>query len=142
MTNSKSINPLEKTLSYIKNAQFPYLTKIIVKNKSDIAPEKEDQKIKKFLNFFSFINTREISVKTGENIDDLLNEIYKAVNPKSPNNNLLPINQVRKSDSNKFSKMKYDGVVSLILVGDQNVGKSNFLISYAVMRCISHTFHI
>ena len=72
----------KKILSYIKNAQFSYLTKIIVNNKLDIAPEKEDQKIKKFLNFYSFINTREISVKTGENIDDLLNEIYKAVNPE------------------------------------------------------------
>ena len=68
-------------------------------------------------------------MKTGENIDYLLNEIYKAVNPESINNNLLPMNQVDKYTFKDFTKKNCKGI-SLILVGNTIVGKTCFIQRY------------
>ena len=94
-------------------------------------PEKEHNEIKKFLNFYSYIVNIEISAKTKENLNDLLNEIYKAVNPEPSNNNLLPINQVTKYSGKELLRMNYDGALSLILVGSSGVGKTNFMTRFS-----------
>ena len=69
-------------------------------------------------------------MKTGDYLDQLLNQIYNEVNPNLSRKNLLPINQVAKftHDINKIEKC--EDALSLILLGSDMVGKSTFLETY------------
>ena len=71
-----------------------------------------------------------ISLKTGDNLDQLINQIYNEVNPNLPGENLLPINQVAKftHDKNKIEKCK--SALSLILLGSVCAGKTSFFDRY------------
>ena len=131
ITNHNSIYPIKQILSYIKNDRFPYLKKIIVKNKIDIMPEEEHPELKKFNNFYSSIDNLEFSMKEGDYLDELLNKIYNAINSDSPNKNLIPINNIKKNTLIETIKGEYKGSISLILVGNSAVGKSSFMKRYS-----------
>ena len=130
ISNPQSFKPIEKLLTNIKENTHPYLKKIIIENKSDIKIEKVDKTITNFNNFFSYLDNITISLKTGDNFENLLNEIYNSINPVSQEKNLLPINQVVRNNLNSYSKIYLKGSISLILVGDQNVGKTSLLLRY------------
>lgn len=72
-----------------------------------------------------------ISLKTGDNLDQLLNQIYNEVNPNSSGKNLLPINQVAKFIHDFKNQIeKCENALSLILLGSDMAGKTTFLERY------------
>ena len=130
MTNPKSIRPIRNIMNYISEVKYPYLTEIIIQNKLDIMEEIPHEELKKFNNFYYDKNNIELSLKTGENLDELLNNIYEAINSDSPEKKSIPINQVSKFTLKDFSREKNIKSCSLILIGDSAVGKTNFMFRY------------
>ena len=131
MTNPECINPIKNILDHIKDNISPNLKIIIVENKSDIQTETENKELKKFNNFYSVFDIMEISIKTGDNFDELINSIYEAVNYDKKDNNSIPINQVSRASPKLLENEKFKKSISLILVGDTTVGKTNFLLRYS-----------
>ena len=129
MNNHESFTPIKNIFAGIDNDKFPNLSKIIVENKSDLKSEKPNEELQKFINGNPNVGYIEISLKNGDNVDNLLNKIYDAVN--SPKNVLIPINKVAKGTSNKYSIDNCEKPFSLILVGNTAVGKTNLMARYA-----------
>ena len=125
MTNSKSLDLIKDIIVNIDNDKYPYLKKILVENKSDIKSENSNDELQQFINDNEDIEYIIISVKTGDNIDNLLDKIYNEVN--SPDNN-IPINKIAKTNL----KEDLDATFSLILLGESSVGKTNFMMRYSL----------
>ena len=111
--NKKSINSIKDILAIIDNEKYPFMKRIIVENKLDIMPEKENEEIKKLLNFYQFLDKAEISLKTGNNFE-----------------NLFPLDKITKYALKDYPKEEYEASISLILLGDNAVGKSCFMNRY------------
>ena len=128
-TNPDSFDKVKTIISFIKDESYPNLKKIIVENKSDINTEKQNVALKNFVNFYPNIGYTSISLKTGDNFEDLLIQIYNEINPEK---NIFPLDKVAKcSLKADYVNENYKGAFSLILVGDTQVGKSNFMTRYA-----------
>ena len=127
LANSKTFDPVKELISIIDQSKFPDLKSILVANKSDI--KKENDNIKEFINKKKNIEYIEISIKNGTNVENLIKKIDTAVNSK---NNDFPINQVScyLNNINYSQKMKFKGSISLILIGNSGVGKSNLMRRY------------
>ena len=110
------------------------MKKIIILNKIDINKEPNDI-IKNFINDNPDIEQISISIKNGNNIDELLIKIYEEIN--SEGKKLVPIYQVMKRKftikmKEKLDKeFKFKSLFSIILLGDSGVGKTNFMTRYA-----------
>ena len=114
---------------------YPFLKKILVLNKSDL----EDNREINFLEINDFlyenkvldIESEEISLKTKDNIDKLLNKINISLNKIK---NEIPINIVYQSDKNidinTNSITEIQSTITVILIGDSAVGKTCFLGRY------------
>ena len=130
--NKKSIDAVKEIMTKIENEKYPFMKRIIVENKSDINREEEENKeIKKLLNFYPYLYKEEISLKTGDNFENLLNQIYKEINSNSSEKNSFPLDQVAKCALSVNKRENYEGSISLILLGDSGVGKSNFMSRYS-----------
>ena len=94
ITNYKSFELVKKKfISEIDKANYPYLKIIIVENKSDLINVIDNEEYKKYKNNNPNIDyIIKISLKTGDYLDQLLNQIYNEVNPNLSRKNLLPIN--------------------------------------------------
>ena len=115
----------------INNEKYPFMKRLIVENKSDIIPEEENEEIKKLLNYYPFLDNIKISLKTGNNLENLLIQIYDKINSNSSEENLFPLDKVNKYTTILYQKEEYEGSISLMLLGDGRVGKSNFMTRYA-----------
>ena len=110
------------------------MKKIIILNKIDINKEPNDI-IKNFINDNPDMEQISISIKNGNNIDELLIKIYEEIN--SEGKILVPIYQVMKRKftikmKEKLDKeFKFKSLFSIILLGDSGVGKTNFMTRYA-----------
>ena len=110
------------------------MKKIIILNKIDINKEPNDI-IKNFINDNPDMEQISISIKNGNNIDELLIKIYEEIN--SEGKKLVPIYQVMKRKytikmKEKLDKeFKFKSLFSIILLGDSGVGKTNFMTRYA-----------
>ena len=69
----------------------------------------------------------EISIKNGDNIQELIKKINEAVNETK---NELPSNIVSEAVEKKANLMNAQGSLSFILIGDSTVGKTCFLNRY------------
>ena len=133
VTEENSFDSVKQFILSFKD-KYSNIKKIIIENKSDIKPETENTELKKFINFYSNnynLALEEISVKTGDNFEGLLNKIYNEVNDNSADKKGIAINNI---DNCSFSEGKNEeckGSISLILLGNSNVGKTNFMTRYA-----------
>ena len=59
-----------------------------------------------------------------------MNKIYNIINSDSPENLLLPINKITKYASEELDIKDCEDSISLLLVGDSEVGKTNFMMRY------------
>ena len=59
-----------------------------------------------------------------------MNKIYNIINSDSPENLLLPINKITKYASEELDIKDCEDSISLLLVGDSEVGKTNFMTRY------------
>ena len=130
MTNYESLTPIKNLMVNIDDDKYPYLKKIIVENKSDLTPQGPNKEFEEYLNDHSNIEHISISLKNGDNFENLLQKIYNAVNPDSPDKNNLPINKVSKCMTKDISKANCKASINLILLGDSAVGKTNFMSRY------------
>ena len=134
-SNNNNLDSIETIISYMDEDKEKYsdIKIIIVENKIDINKEPNND-IKDFIDNNPDIEQISISIKNGNNLDELLNKIYEEVN-SIENNNIIPTNHVKKM---KFSvKMKeklnkeFKSSFSIILLGNSGVGKTNFMTRYA-----------
>ena len=123
--NFKYINDL-----YINIDKYKYsnLKIILVQNKIDIEPEKQNEELNKFINEHPDIDHIKISIKNNINLNDLLLKIYNIFN--SQEKTFIPLNQVSKCKYSSKININLENSCSLILLGSQNVGKTNFLTRY------------
>ena len=126
--NPESFNLIKKLIDNIDMNKYPYLTKILVQNKSDLESERKISinEIKEFLDNNKSFDSLEISLKNGLNIQDLIKKINTAVNES---NNELPLNIVSEAKEKKLGIMA-EGTLSVILIGDSRVGKTCLLSRY------------
>ena len=123
VTNPNSFDSIENVMTNINKNKYPYLKKIIVENKSDLDPKKPNEKLNKYIIDNPDIDHITISLKNGNNLDELLLKIYNEIN--SPKKELI-INQVKERECKLNEKVDYKGQISLILLGNSAVGKTNF----------------
>ena len=110
--------------------KYPYLKIILTKNKNDQESIRQisNFEIKEYLDNNKSIDSIDISTKDGENIQELINKINKALNETK---NDLPINLVSESQMKVKRLMNtVVGSLSLILIGDSGVGKTCFFDRY------------
>ena len=73
------------------------------------------------------MDTQKLSIKNGDNIQELINKINIAINETK---NELPINIVSELNLKPADLLNQSGSLSFILIGDSNVGKNDFLNIY------------
>ena len=119
----------------IDEEKFPFLKKILIENKLDLESQKQVSgfDMKEFLDKYPSIQSEKISLKDDDSLQGLLSTIYSAVN--NPNNNLA-INKVLISQSKTDKGVECESSISLILIGDTQVGKTNYLTRYINNRFI------
>ena len=83
--------------------------------------------IQQYLKTNSFLDTIEISLKTGSGVKDLLSKINKNISEK---NSELPMNVVYEVIERKKNLNNTQSSLSFILIGDSTVGKTCFLTRY------------
>ena len=105
----------------------PNMKIIIVENKSDLECKKPNENMNKYINDNPDIDHIIISIKNGNNLDELLLKIYNEIN--SPNK-LIPVNQVSRNAFKSGQKKELEGDICLILLGNSMVGKTNFFTRY------------
>ena len=125
MTNSKSLDPIKTLFFNIEKKEYPFLKKILVETKSDLEPKIQKEEIQKFIDENPNTEHFTISAKNGNNIDELLLKIYNEVN--SPEKDSIPINKTQKCNVDDVPRDQIKGELSIILLGDSGVGKTNFL---------------
>ena len=123
ITNLESFELIQSLISNIEINKYPYLKMILIQNKCD---QEDNRKISKekfgdFINKNNSIESLEISSKDGKNIPELINKINIAVNESK---NKLPSNIVSEAQGQKKTLMNVSGSLSLVLVGDSQVGKT------------------
>ena len=129
ISNSKSFKLIKNLILAIDDNKFPYLKKILIENKLDLEDKREVSgfDIKEFLDKYPSLQSEKLSLKDGDSVQNLLSKINIAVNDS---NNNLPINNVFISQNKKERLENYESSISLILIGDTQVGKTNFLTRY------------
>ena len=109
--------------------KFPYLKRILVQNKYDLESTRKvtSYEVKEYLDNNQSLDSLEISLKSGDNIKELLKKINAYVNETK---NELPSNIVSESLDKKVGIINGQGSLSFILIGDSTVGKTCFLTRY------------
>ena len=129
ITNQDSFKLIKDLISLIMPSKFPYLKKILVQNKLDLESTRQitSFEIKQYLDNNTSLDNQEISIKDGQNLQELLKKINIAVNETK---NELPINIVSEALDKKLVSMIDQGALSVILIGDSSVGKTCFYSRY------------
>ena len=129
ITNTDSFKLIKDLLKVIKIEKFPYLKRILVQNKLDLESTRQVTgfEIKEYLDSNTNLDNQEISLKSGDNMNELLKKINTAVNETK---NELPTNIVSEALDKKISLINGQGALSFILIGDSTVGKTCFLTRY------------
>ena len=134
ITSNESFRLIKDLLNLIKQELYPFLRKILVLNKLDLNHRRQVNFVE-ITDFFYEnkeleLDNIEISLKTEENLDKLLEKINIAINKIK---NQIPINILYETDLNTYNNKEIDkelDSITIILVGDSSVGKSCFLGRY------------
>ena len=133
MTNINGIYPIKSLISVINNEKYSYLTKIMVEIKSDKMSGIKKDELNYLINNQTNMDHIIINSKKEENMDKLLDIIYDSVNSDLPEKNEIPINHIAKYDLKSCPIEEINESISLILVGDTGVGKSDFMDRFAII---------
>ena len=131
---------MKELINQIHLENFISLQLILVQNKIDLESKRKitANEIKEFLHENTFIQNENISLKTGENINNLLIKIYTAINGVKTK---LPCDLILESTEKITSLINYSGSLSFILIGDSTVGKSCFFKRYFKNEFSIEIFH-
>ena len=130
ITSNESFKLMKDLLNIIKENLYPFLKKIMVLNKIDLNHQRKIN----FLEITDFFHENseleldniEVSLKTEENLDNLLEKINNNINILK---NQIPINIIYETDLLEY-RNKDINQMSIILIGDSAVGKTCFLGRY------------
>ena len=140
ITSKNSFDLIQKLIRNIDMDKFPALKRIFVQNKKDLESQREinSNEIEEFLRGNITIQNEEISLKTGENFNNLLNKCYSAINDTQKK---FPCDLILESTEISTSFINYTGSLSFILIGDSTVGKSCFFKRYFRNEFSEGIFH-
>ena len=129
ITNKDSFQLIQELLKAINVSKFSYLKLILVLNKLDLESTRQvtSYEVNEYLENNKNLDNQEISLKSGDNLKELLKKINAAVNETK---NELPINIVSEALDKKINLINGQGALSFILIGDSTVGKTCFLTRY------------
>ena len=129
ITNADSFKLIKELIGNINMSKYPYLKAILVQNKLDLESTRQVSsfELKEYLESTKSFDSQEISIKNGDNIQELLRKINTAVNESK---NELATNIVSESIVKKNNLMNESGALTFILIGDSMVGKTCFLNRY------------
>ena len=101
ITNTESFAIIKELINNINASKYPYLKQILVLNKLDLESTRQVStlELKEYLDNNKFIDSQEISVKNGDNIQELLRKINEAINESK---NELPSNIVSEAVDKKI----------------------------------------
>ena len=129
---------INEILSNNKNEHFPPLAKIIINNKIDLEVSRliSTFDVKNFLESNKDILNFDLSLKTGQNYNELFNKIIQILTNSNKNMIIsqLPCHLISEAkllvNSDDYTKNNLICVINCILIGDSEVGKSSFLNRY------------
>ena len=129
ITNTDSFSLIKDLIKTVDMNKFPYIKAILLPNKLDMESTRtvSSFELKEFLENNKSLDNLEISIKNGDNIQELIKKINSAVNETK---NELPSNIVSEALEKKANLMNSQGALSFILIGDSTVGKTCFLNRY------------
>ena len=130
MSDEETFKPMRRIMDLLDNNKYPDLKKILVQNKSDIEPESPSDEINKYIFEHLEIDNIKISVKDDKNLEELKLKIYNEIN--SPIKNITPMDRIQKCNrkydiQNLRNIDDYMKSISIILLGNTSVGKTNFM---------------
>ena len=133
MSDEETFKPMRRIMDLLDNNKYPDLKKILVQNKSDIEPESPSDEINKYIFEHLEIDNIKISVKDDKNLEELKLKIYNEIN--SPIKNITPMDRIQKCNKkydiqNLRNIDEYMKSISIILLGNTGVGKTNFMMRY------------
>ena len=140
ITSKNSFDLIQKLINNIEIDKFPSLKRIFIQNKKDLGSQREinSNEIEEFLRKNITIENEDISLKTGENFNNLLNKCYSAINDTQKK---FPCDYILESTDINTSFINYAGSLSFILIGDSTVGKSCFFKRYFRNEFSEGIFH-
>ena len=125
ITSQESFEGVKNVIKVIDNAKNPYLTKIVVCNKSDLEENRAVSKLefKEYTDRDPTLQSIELTLKGEESqFQILLHKIYDAVYPQM----LIPSNVISDSETSSPSKRR----VYLLILGESEVGKTSLIKRY------------
>ena len=121
--NKKSFDLIKDLYISIPNKN-KFLKKILVLNKNDLETSRivTDYEIQEYVKDKKDLDLITISIKTGENLNQLIDKIYNAVNDTQSE---FPLNIVSISLGKKLNLLSSQSTLTFILIGDSDVGKTS-----------------
>ena len=130
VTNNNSLKEIESLIEFLisNNSKKQMYKFLILSNKIDLYSQRDvgSYEINELIEKYQNIYQLEISLKTKENFDNLinlLNEILYKNKEFNPNDLIKPQNPP--INSNKLNT--FSGIINIILLGNSTVGKTSFI---------------
>ena len=126
ITDKESFNQIKKLKESIDFSEYSYLKLILVENKIDIENQKEieEEDINTFMKENNIDDKIHLSIKEGTGFEQLVEKMNSFTSNKE---NDIPINYIAQDCSEiSRSNLNAEKTITLILIGDTNVGKTCF----------------
>ena len=128
ITDPESLDQIEKLFEEIKFSDFSHLKKILVENKIDAKREISEENIKNFIDNNNIEKNFRISVKNGQGIEELANQVKEYLNyleKDIPNNFCSQIIDENDIDTRKKG---FKTSLNIIFIGNSMVGKTSLFL--------------
>ena len=128
-TSTQSFELIKQLINTIDFNKYPYMKCFLLQNKIDEEEKLQitDSQITEIINNKKNIEAMKISTKDKSGIDELIIKINAAVNESE---NELPMNLISESIDKRQQFVNGQGYLSIILLGDTEVGKTCFFNRY------------
>ena len=128
ISDPESLHQIEKLFEGIKFSDFSHLKKIFVENKIDAKREISEENIKNFIDNNNIEKNFRISVKNGQGIEELANQMKEYLNylEKDIPNNFC--SQIIDENNNEIRKKVFKGSLNITFIGNSMVGKTSLFL--------------
>ena len=125
ITDKESLDFIKKLMENIDLEEYSYLKIILVEKKIDIEKlrELDNETINTFMKEKNIQDKVQLSIKEGTGLEELIEKMNTYTS--SPEND-IPINYISQDINETNTYLDLDKDITLILIGDSNVGKTCF----------------
>ena len=125
ITDKESLEIIKKLMMTIDLEEYPFLKIIVVENKIDMEKQREldGEAIDTFMKEKKIQDKVQLSIKEGTGFNELITKMNTYT---SNTENDIPINYISQDINETNSSLDFDKNITLILIGDSNVGKTCF----------------